>query len=258
MRKSNFHKKGFTLAETLITLGIIGVVAAIIMPMMAAQHRERQFTTMLRKFNSQTTQSFVKNNAENGEPFVWALGEANNANGAIELMRLLITSHYKTIENCNADGGCWNDGEILYLDKTSSGLNLGTDTSYATVRIIDGTLIATRILDGRCNLSYGTSKGLNRVCAEILVDLNGKKAPNQLGYDTFKFYVTAFGFFPAGERSDTTTSFESHCLNNQDGTGCTGWVIQNANMDYLHCSDIGWQTKTSCKNIFNYEHSGGI
>ena len=43
-----------------------------------------------------------------------------------------------------------------------------------------------------------------------------------------------------------------------NGVGCAAWVILNENMDYLHCSDIGWGGKASCKNIFNYNHSMGM
>ena len=32
-----------------------------------------------------------------------------------------------------------------------------------------------------------------------------------------------------------------------NGNGCTAWVIINENMDYLHCSDLSWTGKHSCK-----------
>ena len=39
------NKKGFTLAEVLITLGIIGVVVAMTMPVLISKYRERVFLT---------------------------------------------------------------------------------------------------------------------------------------------------------------------------------------------------------------------
>lgn len=42
-------KKGFTLAEVLITLGIIGVVAAMTLPSLIQKYRERQCVTALKK-----------------------------------------------------------------------------------------------------------------------------------------------------------------------------------------------------------------
>ena len=45
-------KKGFTLAEVLITLGIIGVVAAMTMPTLINNHREKETVVKLKKLNS--------------------------------------------------------------------------------------------------------------------------------------------------------------------------------------------------------------
>ncbi len=42
-------KKGFTLAEVLITLGIIGVVAALTLPSLVAKYKEKQYVTALKK-----------------------------------------------------------------------------------------------------------------------------------------------------------------------------------------------------------------
>lgn len=255
---NRIRTKAFSLAEVLITIGIIGVVATIIMPMMSAQHRERQTTTFVRKFYSQLTQSFAKSNAEVGDPTVWSLYSPNSPDGANNLMDVALGNYYKIIKDCDSNGGCWADMDIRYLDNTSSGINLSTDSSYSTARIVDGLLVATRVLDPACSLVYGNEKNFTRVCGEVLIDVNGKKPPNQFGYDTFKFYLTKFGFFPAGERNDLTTTFENHCLDSKYGTGCTGWLIHRSNMDYLHCSDLSWQGKTSCANIFNYDHSQGI
>ena len=45
-------KKGFTLAEVLITLGVIGVVAALTLPSLMAEYRKQIVVTRLQKFNS--------------------------------------------------------------------------------------------------------------------------------------------------------------------------------------------------------------
>ena len=46
------NKFAFTLAEVLVTLGIIGVVAAITMPTLVANNREKQLITALKKNNA--------------------------------------------------------------------------------------------------------------------------------------------------------------------------------------------------------------
>ena len=46
------YTKGFTLAEVLITLGIIGVVAALTMPVLIEHHKKQVTTTRLKRFYS--------------------------------------------------------------------------------------------------------------------------------------------------------------------------------------------------------------
>ena len=47
------NKKGFTLAEVLITLGIIGIVAAMTMPALIANHQKQVAATAVKKMYSQ-------------------------------------------------------------------------------------------------------------------------------------------------------------------------------------------------------------
>lgn len=65
------HKNGFTLAEVLITLGIIGVVAAMTMPALISNHNKKEVETRLQRVDS-ILNSVVKL-AENdyGEPQYW-------------------------------------------------------------------------------------------------------------------------------------------------------------------------------------------
>ncbi|MDR1168495.1 MAG: type II secretion system GspH family protein [Heliobacteriaceae bacterium] len=64
-------KKGFTLAEVLITLGIIGVVAALTMPALISNHRKTVVVTRLQKFYSIINQAVKLSEAENGPAEDW-------------------------------------------------------------------------------------------------------------------------------------------------------------------------------------------
>lgn len=66
-----FMKKGFTLAEVLITLGIIGVVAAMTMPSLIQNYRKKEATTRIKKFYSMMSQAVffqqtITENQQNG------------------------------------------------------------------------------------------------------------------------------------------------------------------------------------------------
>lgn len=74
MRAENNNYKtanGFTLAEVLITLGIIGVVAAITLPMLIQNYQRKVVETRLAKFSSMFNQAIERSVADNGETKYW-------------------------------------------------------------------------------------------------------------------------------------------------------------------------------------------
>ena len=62
---------GFTLAEVLITLGIIGVVAALTLPTLIQNYRKHVVETKLAKFYTTINQAVSRSTVENGEPADW-------------------------------------------------------------------------------------------------------------------------------------------------------------------------------------------
>ena len=67
----NNKRIAFTLAEVLITLGIIGVVAALTMPSLIQNYRKHVVETKLAKVYSVMNQALKNVSAEYGEPTVW-------------------------------------------------------------------------------------------------------------------------------------------------------------------------------------------
>lgn len=90
-------------------------------------------------------------------------------------------------------------------------------------------------------------------CGEFFVDLNGASGPNIPNIDTFSFKVVVDGIVPAGGPKENVwlNTFESQCLAPHSSGyylgRCTAWVIENKNMDYLHCTDLSWKGSRSCR-----------
>ena len=71
------------------------------------------------------------------------------------------------------------------------------------------------------------------------------------------FLITKHGIVPQGTQMQTKGyTFDRACKDKSiglisglgpNGGGCTAWVIYNENMDYLHCSDLSWESKTKCR-----------
>ena len=70
---NNSRKIAFTLAEVLITLGIIGVVAAMTIPTLMANHRKKVVETKLEKIYSVMNQAINLTNAEYGDVTNWII-----------------------------------------------------------------------------------------------------------------------------------------------------------------------------------------
>ena len=72
-----------------------------------------------------------------------------------------------------------------------------------------------------------------------------------LGKSMFYFRYVSGRLMPEGYAGTTASaSFENRCNvgTNQNGRGCTAWVIYNKNMDYLHCREkLSWDGPHSCK-----------
>ena len=84
-----------------------------------------------------------------------------------------------------------------------------------------------------CGDFYITTKGKKRET------VGGKKSKN-----TFSFRLYRHKIIPTG---NSNSEFRNYCLNGENYSRCTAWVIMNGNMDYLHCSDLEFNGKTKCK-----------
>ena len=62
-----YLKRGFTLAEVLITLGIIGVVAAMTLPALVGNYKKAQTISQLKKVYSTLSQSLLSSVYDNGD-----------------------------------------------------------------------------------------------------------------------------------------------------------------------------------------------
>ncbi len=67
----NVRRVAFTLAEVLITLGIIGVVAAMTMPVLIANHKKTVAETRLAKFYSTMNQAVQRAEVDYGDKTQW-------------------------------------------------------------------------------------------------------------------------------------------------------------------------------------------
>lgn len=256
-RMKNTDKIAFTLAETMITLAIIGVIAAITLPSIVQKHKERVTVTKVKKAYNIVNQAYLQARAEYGDVTDWftedsttskddegnaILTESSYANTKTLWEKL--TPYMKVINICYSDDNNCNRSFNRY---TLSGVERSIST-VTTVELIDGMhLTGGWITISKCS-------GQKSYCGDFGVDINGvDNPPNTSGIDMFYFYISPFAIIPFGMPDDETgNTFSDLCLRNSltagnnNGYGCTAWVIYNGNMDYLHCDDLSWDGKHKC------------
>lgn len=236
----------FTLAEVLIVLGIIGLIADMTIPTLVQNTQEKINVVKLKKMHSTLENAFRMAVMENGTPDNWGIKGMSDPDGAENLLNILATQ-LKLTKNCGRQKGCWPSGGYLYL-KGGVYEDYESSTRNARAILVDGSRILILVHNADCSANYGTSKALQNTCGEIKVDTNGDKGPNQWGVDHFFFWVTKDGIIPSGSQQETLYQFSEMCANKSTANGwaCTAWVIYNENMDYLHCGDLSWDNKKKC------------
>lgn len=70
--------KGFTLAEVLITLGIIGIVAAMTLPVITSTYRKKVIENRLKKFYTISNQAIKLSEVTNGDSKDWEVPDMSN------------------------------------------------------------------------------------------------------------------------------------------------------------------------------------
>lgn len=227
----NSSISAFTLAEVLITLGIIGIIAALTLPSLIAKHQEKETVVRLKKINSLLQNNFTKTVFENGTPDTWYLtDEYQDSQKLFEY----IFKDFKIDKVCQryVDRTCWaKEGTKFLWNDTIELLGVWDDR----IRFIlnDGSTVAIKSIYNDSEKTYGF----------IYIDVNGKKKPNTWGKDTFTFDIYKDGIRPV---SFDDEMFKNECMDNS-GAQCAAWAIYNENMDYLKCKNLSWDDPTKCK-----------
>jgi type II secretory pathway pseudopilin PulG len=152
----------FTLAETLITIGIIGVVAALTIPNLVHNYRETVVANKLKKTYLELQQAVKLSEGENGDITGWDYTLDGATFSETYIMPYLAKSHSanKGRYNCNLLNGTstfCTSVKYYYLDKMIA--------------------IQPRVEQYGTDIKY----------AYIFVDLNGDSGPNLMGNDVFMF-----------------------------------------------------------------------
>jgi len=245
----------FTLAETLIVMGVIGIVSALTLPNLNSSTGDKEKVAKVKKIYQNLSDAYGRAEAIYGPLPDWFVNDNTQASQITRFGERLteFTKNQKICGYVQTDGACWTPGPTKYINGSNWGsLGMGLGTFYKFI-LADGTPVAIIV-------PQSTSWSGNDGVVTVYFDIDGTtKGKNTLGKDVFGFSILApnghYEIYPGGERDiGNETNFKDKCWN-ADGCGCMAWVLQNDNMDYLKLDSQGkcpngtilsW-SNTSCK-----------
>ncbi len=213
------NKKGFTLAEVLITIGILGVIAAVTLPALNTNLIKNQLEVQTRKFYSQLTKAFNLYKAEN---------QVNTITGMGFKVEPFVKKYFNVTRQCINAEDCFASQYSLQNNKgTSPGSHFfyGSNNTY---ELADGTVFSLEDY-------YDESEDYP---IAVAFDVNGKKGPNKIGYDLWTatvFYdgsVDEGGVFPEIRKTykadEASESRFKYCKSGDSSYGgCFGHFMRN-------------------------------
>ena len=227
---------GFSLAEVLTTLTVIGVVASITVPVLIKSHEERVIVANLKKAYAIFYEANKLSNIDNG-PWKISTTSTETATGS-GLAYKYYKQYLNVIKDCGVQApGCWGKGKTKNLN--------GEDYTWAADGFLVGGSYSITLSNGMY-VSFDTSQRpaeLGHDCPDgdcwiaiIFVDVNGNKGPNTIGRDIFIFVRTNDGILrPAGFKNSQTLckkDAEGKYYGNFAGGGCTYKVLSTGKIDY--------------------------
>lgn len=223
---SLWFSAGFTLAEVLITLGIIGVVSAMTIPNLMFKIKESRTVNLVRQTQSILAQAMMRAEEEYGECEGWGL--THDAAGAT-----LAASYLRDFITFGVDCGISDFDNIcvgkVYRQKNGTIISQSYSTYPMRYKLMLRNGVALMIIP---ILAYDSNRS-NKKTIQFDIDVNGNKSPNIIGEDLFIFEYGQGGLRAMGA-SDSLYPYESHCKDkNSSGFGCTFQLVQQRNMEYL-------------------------
>ena len=199
----SLKKAAFTLAEVLITLGIIGIVAAMTIPTLVSNYKQKVLNNQFKKTYAMLNQALLSAQSQLGYIpvcyYYYRYSSLNPSSSGCDELSDKFWTQFKVAKIC--DGKAFEKGCIPEYEGMDSVANankpdevppegyedIGEYESRGCTNFRKNAILNERkvyvLADGTIIIPYSTSPLL------LAVDINGNKAPNKWGYDLFSLQI---------------------------------------------------------------------
>lgn len=220
-------KKAFTLSEVLITLGIIGVVAALVMPALISNYKKNLTVTRLKETYSMLKQAVEMSEVQNGEVKDWNYSVCSTGEKCFEQY---LKPYLKVVKK-ESMNTIWKRATFLELSGAQ-------EQGLMMMRPANG--VAYTLANGAVLFTYNSAVSNNTL--SMSVDIDGIKPVNQFGKDMFQYVLSPkYGLVPQGYMDTSTeesfgdydrtkilngvNSYRYGCNKKLRGTWCTALIM---------------------------------
>ena len=187
-------KSAFTLAELLITLAIIGIIAALTIPTLIQNYQERAWQTASKVFERKLEESLKVMNSQ-----ATLAGYRTTADFVDELskhMKINKICSNDEITTCFADKVYWGEeNEEIDMTKIKTASNFGIDTwgtETVGIQFANG-VTGVVAYNPDCRQDPYSNQITGTSCLAILYDTSGFKAPNTSDKDLHGININRLG-----------------------------------------------------------------
>lgn len=240
-------KKGFTLAEVIITLAVIGVIAALTIPTIIKSSTNTSTTEKVKKYQSLLNQAIKMYMVDNDCVGNLSGCPAFASSSQHTLAWSELAPYFKYVRNCGTSTGqgCFAQG-VMYKLLNGNDYDILDDANGNKVILVDGVSMNVYDNSGNCNTDRSRDDvlPLTTVCGHFYIDINGSKSPNQVGRDYFVWAIVKSGVvYPYGsldELISTSAAGVPHCdpadtgdyAHPGGGMGCAAKILKESIINY--------------------------
>ena len=218
--------KGFTLAEVLTTLGIIGVVAAMTIPTLMAKIQEISYKSQYKKIFSELNQALRLLEEDDSSPLLLCKSMDDKC------FRDQFVKKIKISHICNEAIPNKCQVKSKYLNNTEQVLKTNVNGKWPAFMALRGYSVKFRYHYNNC-VTYDELDKVNNLngnlnsCGWVQVDVNGLSGPNQVGKDIIFLVLMQNGF--------ATRFYTDNPINDcKKGTGisCSSLYINGGGLNF--------------------------